>query len=552
MVGWSILERGHWIQGKLGVSEIGQIISDLCKRSGFNILQYKISNLSDISVHGFLLNKQNKGRDIITWLKNSFGFEVSEEEGVVLFSNKKSDQVIEIPLEDLLYISDDKSSIIKYTSEVTNIPTEVSVNYINKHHNYQIGNVSAKRSCTNKRRKLHIDLPIVLEQEQARLISENLLNTSQMESEMYTFFLSIEYCFLSIGDVIKIDGLGLKIKKIVIGRNKAIYIEAVRYSKFIDRTVRTTLLPQELASNLSVLIPDTRLEIMDIKLLPNEQQNTGRLLFAAVGLSEGWQGATIFTNINSERKFLCSLDNEAVIGTCITHLFMQKWNVVDRKSKLIVNLISGMLTSATEEEFKAGKNLALIGNEIIQFQIAKLIQKNQYEISNFIRGKFGSPISEETTGQRFVMLDNGIHSVKISDLLIGSEIEFKCISNGHSKDMESDYKINYQANNLKPLSPVNISYKLESNHLNIKWIRRSRAAFPWRSAVDMPIYEENERYHVKLLYNDKLLINTESVYQYISIKISDLNHFPDEIRVSQLSALTGEGEEGVLYVAKEV
>lgn len=539
-------EKGHWIQGKLGVSEIGQIVSDLCKRSGLDSSQYKISNLSDISVHGFMLNRQNKGKDIITWLKNSFGFEVSEEEGVILFSNKKNDQLTEIPLEDLLYISNDKSSIVKYTSELTNIPTEVSVNYINKHRDYQISNVSAQRSCANKRRKLHIDLPIVLEPEQARVISENLLNTSHIESEMYTFFLSIEYCFLSIGDIIKIDGLDLKINKIVIGRNKALYIEAVRYSKSIDRTGRGTSAPKEIASNLSVLIPDTRLEIMDINLLPNEQQNTGRLLFAAVGLSEGWQGATIFTNINSERKFLCSLDNEAVIGMCITNLFVPKWNVLDRKSKVIVNLISGVLTSATEQEFQAGKNLALIGNEIIQFKIAKLIQKNQYEISHFIRGKFGSSISEEILGQRFVMLDHGIHSVAISDLLIGSEIEFKCISNGHSKDMELDYKINYQANNLKPLSPVNISCKLDGDYLNIKWIRRSRAAFPWRSGVDMPIYEENEKYSIKLLYNGNILINTESVDQFISIKVRDLNHFPDEIRVSQLSAITGAGEEGVI------
>ena len=104
--------KGHWIQGKLGVSEIGQIIADLSKRSGLYISQYKISNLSDISVHGLMLNRQNKAKDIITWLKNSFGFEISEEEGVILFGNKKSDQITEIPLEDLLHISNDKKILL--------------------------------------------------------------------------------------------------------------------------------------------------------------------------------------------------------------------------------------------------------------------------------------------------------------------------------------------------------------------------------------------------------------------------------------------------------
>ena len=134
---------------------------------------------------------------------------------------------------------------MKYNSEITSIPTEISVNYINKHTNYQISNVNAKRSSENKRRKLHFDFPIVLEADQARLISENLLSTYLIESEMYTFFLSIEYCFLSIGDIIKIDGIELKIRKIVIGKNKALYIEAVRYSKAIDRASRSASKPED-------------------------------------------------------------------------------------------------------------------------------------------------------------------------------------------------------------------------------------------------------------------------------------------------------------------
>ncbi len=540
-------EKGHWIQGKLGVSEIGQIIADLSKRSGLYISQYKISNLSDISVHGLMLNRQNKAKDIITWLKNSFGFEISEEEGVILFGNKKSDQITEIPLEDLLHISNDKNSIVKYNSEITSIPTEISVNYINKHTNYQISNVNAKRSSENKRRKLHFDFPIVLEADQARLISENLLSTYLIESEMYTFFLSIEYCFLSIGDIIKIDGIELKIRKIVIGKNKALYIEAVRYSKAIDRASRSASKPEDINSNFSAIIPDTRLEIMDIKLLPDEQQNIGRLLFAAVGLSEGWQGVTVFININGDRKFLCSIENEGIIGTCVSNFSKPRYNnIIDRRSKVIVNLISGTLSSATDEEFGSGKNLALIGNEIIQFQKAKLIQKNQYELSHFIRGKFGSDISQELEGQRFIMLDNSIHSVPISDLLIDSEIEFKYLSNGHSQEMESDYKINYQANNLKPLSPVNISFEMDGDLLHIKWTRRSRAAIPWRSGIDMPIYEEKEMYRVRLFYRGNLLINVESEDRVIEIKISELNNLPDEIRIAQLSALTGAGIEGVM------
>jgi len=53
-------KTGHWVQGKLGLSSLGQIVADLLKKVGYDTTMYDTSRLTDI-VSGFIIEQQANG-----------------------------------------------------------------------------------------------------------------------------------------------------------------------------------------------------------------------------------------------------------------------------------------------------------------------------------------------------------------------------------------------------------------------------------------------------------------------------------------------------------
>jgi len=255
----------------------------------------------------------------------------------------------------------------------------------------------------------------------------------------------------------------------------------------------------------------------------------------------------VFADFYGQKKMVARIDAPATMGNCITFL-AAAGNLIDRKSKVVVNLISGMLTSATEEEFLSGKNLALIGDEIIQFQRAKLLQSNQYQLSHLIRRKFGSPEAGSAVGQRFVLLDQAIVSMPVPDELIGSNIQLGFISSGHNMDMMQQLDCHYGAKCLQPLPPVHIRCGVRGGALNISWCRRSRYNGAWRSGVDLPLMEEKEGYLLELIGNESLVMQRQCDGPRAQIMLSSLPSPVDKIRLRQISAIFGLGEAAELAI----
>ena len=284
------------------------------------------------------------------------------------------------------------------------------------------------------------------------------------------------------------------------------------------------------------------MQIIDNKFLPHELNNQGRVLLAATGLGLHWRGVSIYANFHGVEKLVSEINEPSVMGTCITPLADLHEFLLDRKSKLIVNIISGELTSATEDEFDCGKNIALLGDEIIQFRYAKLVASNQYELSHIVRAKFGSPKATATPGHRFVLLDHTVQSVTIPHEYIGRKIDFKFISNGHPYDMAEQTSLVYNAECLKPLSPVHIRCKINGKQALINWTRRARINGSWRDGVDVPIGEENERYLVEVYVLDKLIIRQEVTQPEATLTLDDPSTNTLKIKVWQISSVAGLGK----------
>lgn len=77
-------KTGHWLQGKLGLSSLGQIIADLLKKVGYDSTMYDVSRLTDI-VSGFIITNRQTVRSCLEQLATAYFFDCVESDGLLKF-----------------------------------------------------------------------------------------------------------------------------------------------------------------------------------------------------------------------------------------------------------------------------------------------------------------------------------------------------------------------------------------------------------------------------------------------------------------------------------
>ena len=239
----------------------------------------------------------------------------------------------------------------------------------------------------------------------------------------------------------------------------------------------------------------------------------------------------------------------SISGNALNQLLPGPAAIIDEGNDITVLLRSGTLENITDEKLLNGGNLALVGDEIIQFRDAKFLGNYKYRLSGFLRGRYSTEhlINHHHSGERFILLDNSLNTLPITDDMIGREIFYKAISYGESEGEIKSFI--YHNNYLKPFSVVHITTRRNlSGDLNISWIRRSRLDSNLRDYVEVPLAEKCEKYDVEIYKNEEIVrtINvndkTHCVYT-ITEQISDFGIQQSNltVKIYQLSAMVGRG-----------
>ncbi len=170
-------------------------------------------------------------------------------------------------------------------------------------------------------------------------------------------------------------------------------------------------------------IPETIAELLDLPMLPFEDRQyhhrashpvQHRVLVGCCGTSSNWPGCSI-----KYQNQQVDCYNKAIMGNIVSILENSNGYLIDNKNEIMVNLLEGSLFSTKWQrifEDDEYENLALVGDEIIRFQKADLIQSYQYKLSGLLRGLYGSKIKTHEIGARFVLLDEGLARIDISPM----------------------------------------------------------------------------------------------------------------------------------------
>jgi hypothetical protein len=549
-------KTGHWVQGKLGISSLAAIVSDLCQRSGLNPDDINVSQITD-QVEGYIISAQQSIRDAIETLQLAFFFDTVESDNVLKFVPRGGVTVQSIT-EDHLVASQDQSeqfSIVR--AQEIELPRRVNVVYLNRLQNYQSSTQYSQREVTNSRETITLDLPLVFADQIAKNIADVSLFSRWLGRTSYQFDLPIRYAALEPADIIQVTISGtvhrmrivstqLQVPAII--RVNAVAEDISAYDFYSAPGNRSELLLEN--QNL----PVTDFELLDIPAFPTDDTDRGVLRMAAGGLSAGWIGAGVYRSDDGGANYgrLSDIPSASVMGTSIDILSSGPTAVFDEVNTVSVMLIgSGELQSVTEIAALNGANAALLGNEIIQFKTATLVEPGKYILSGLLRGRLGTEwaVAGHAAGERFVLLDGRVERQPMANNMIGLARHYKAVTFGDSLSNTAVETFSYTGIALKPYSPVHVQGARDgSGNLTISWTRRARLGGNWQDGIDVPLNELSEAYEVEILDAGSVVrtlsgVSSPTIIYTAAHQVADFGAAQSSVtaQIYQLSGIIGRG-----------
>ncbi len=189
----------------------------------------------------------------------------------------------------------------------------------------------------------------------------------------------------------------------------------------------------------------------------------------------------------------------AVLGTIAVVALGAPATLVDLQGAFEVVLAHAEmeLGDADAAALDRGGNLALLGDELVQFGRAEPLGGARWRLSGLLRGRRGTEaVGVQMVGDRFVLIE--AETARAFDLpvsVLGREV--RVIASGVGDAVPVETRCVMRGTSVVPPSPVHLRYVDETDgSATVRWTRRSRAGWRWIDGVDAPLAEEVEAYRV--------------------------------------------------------
>lgn len=547
---------GHWVQGKLGISGLASVVADVCSRAGLDSAMVDSTRLSQL-LEGCVISSPSSARQVLEQLMTGFFFDAVESDGVLKFVPRGSGVAATIVGENLLPMGEEgvgNTLIIRRQQEVE-LPRQVNVLYINRSSNYMQGNQFSSRQVTSSDQSKTISLPIVFSDQGAKVLADQLLYSAWVERTTYECHLPIAYAALEPTDVITVQNGGtshqIRITEVVQSKPGIVRVRGTAE----DVAVYDVYLPPaETESRVVQNLPlsQTETHLLDLPAFP-EDGGQGILRIAFASLDAGWKGAVLYRSDDGgeEYNWVAGTDTAAIIGSVTDGLPAGKTGVMDEVNTLEVVLLGDQeLSSVTFSALVNGANTCVLGDEVLQFQNAELLEEGSYRLSGLLRARLGTEhaMGAHYAGEKCFFLSGAIQRVNIPTSLIGLPRLYKGVSVGATLDGAEAHRFIFSGRAFRPYSPVHLKAEYHENgDIALNWVRRARGGGEWRDYVDVPLGEAYERYEVEVLSGPVVkrtirITSPEALYTAAQ-QIVDFGALQTnvQIRVYQISDILGRG-----------
>ena len=148
----------------------------------------------------------------------------------------------------------------------------------------------------------------------------------------------------------------------------------------------------------------------------------------------------------------------------------------------------------------AGANLALLGEELIQFGRAEEVSAGTFKLSRLLRGRRGTEwaAGEHRIGEPFCLINHGILPIEVPAGAVGTELAAIAHGVGDAAPLP-EARRNLTAEAMRPPSPCHLRlWRTDGGGIGAQWVRRSHGGWVWLDEVGVPDDRFAELYRVTI------------------------------------------------------
>lgn len=469
---------------------LGTAIGRILEQHGLSASQYDVSALSAKYVDGYAITGPQPGGAKLDPLIMGYDLVLQEGEGKFTFFSRGSETTIAIAAADL-GASDPGGRQHNPTCYLEPLdpaddPEEVVVNYIDEDALYQRGSESEIRYDSPAKGVQTIDLPIVMDGEEARELASARLWSAAQENTEATLHLPPKYMRTQPGDLLTLTYQGedytVRAVNVTRGANFRILVRTVVQD--VETHTQTGVKEASGALDAGLVVgAEIMLFVFECAPLRSDHANMPGLYVAAANVDdEKWQGAQAWiSDDDTNYTMLRSLTQQGLIGYANTVLAApDNLGVWDRVNTVDVIFTMGTPSSVTEAAVLRGENHFIVGDEIIGAANATLVSGSKYRLSTLLRGRRDTMAAadDHVAGEFCLQLDSA--AVSFVPITLGYRGQTKylkampAVSGAALADAES-IEIQADAENMRAMSPCNIRATWVQDRLLIRWGRRTRS-----------------------------------------------------------------------------
>ena len=376
-------------------------------------------------------------------------------------------------------------------------PAVVTVSHYDPARDWQAG-LQRARAPLPGGPALALEVPAAIGAGVAKGIAEAALARAEAARVRRIVPVSLDALTLQPGDVVAVAGEG--------GRWRVDEVVLEGMAAALTLTPLPLLAASGAASSGRVLAqPDlavgrTLFEAVELPGLDDAPLTAPRLLVVASGAGAGWRGAPLLLSLDGGASWTPAGATAlpATMGAVESPIGAGTAALVDRISALTVTLAREdmVLGDADAGALDRGANLALVGDELIQFGRAAPLGAGRWRLSGLWRGRRGTAAVAIAPGARFALLEaDAVRAIDLPLAALNGSAQVMAAGVGDGDGVVASAAVTGAS--VLPLAPVALRWAATADGgARVAWTRRSRAGWRWLDRVDAPLGEEAEIYRV--------------------------------------------------------
>ncbi|MBS7669325.1 phage tail protein [Croceicoccus gelatinilyticus] len=498
---------------------LADIMTDLSLRAGLEAGDFDYSALDDVVVDGFSWT-QGSVKQIAGPLLDVYDFDVRPHD--FLLEGLPRSMASQGAITD--FVKAEPRWVLESTAD-SDLPRRVFFNFADIDSDQQTNTAVSQRrgNEVGTVRELTLDLTtLALTPTPARRYADRFLRRKWWERTRGNADLSRRHIAVEPGDVytLSFDGepISMKCAKLTLGAN------GVMQAEWESDIPSLTGLSSAAGASADGIPPaeiyapsPTTGAVLDLPLLIDAHDQSVPFAYLAAGPTDdtrSWPGASFAQSDTGETESFAAdwdtiaSDLASEIGVMSDVLPDAEPFNFDDGSSVEVVLQSGELLSTTYEDMldDGTLNLALIGDEVVQFRTATLTAPLTYQLTGFLRGRRGTEWAMGTHGadERFILLGSvQRHDLGASE--IGDTDSYIVSTVGRGASEADAFAVPYTGATHKPYAPVSGIAEQSGADWQFDATRRTRVGGTTLNGQDVPLGEASEAWELDVMDGESVV-----------------------------------------------